>query len=175
MTTQRVPVWLLCVLGFSGPVQAEESLPVPAPAPALAPAPATAAAIPADAAQLRALVTELDRKMFDAYNAHDVDGLMAMFAEDLEFYHDTGGLLTHAQVKAGFISVFASNTDIRRDLVPGSLEVYPIQGYGAIQTGAHTLCHTENGRADCGTFRFVQVWRLQDGAWKVSREVSYGH
>jgi ketosteroid isomerase-like protein len=140
-----------------------------------APWPTTTDAIPADPAQLKELVAALDRKMFDAYNAHDLDGVMAMFAEDLEFYHDTGGLLGFEQVRAGFASVFASNKDIRRDLVPGSLEVYPIKGYGAIQTGMHTFCHTENGRPDCGTFKFTQIWRLKDGEWKVPREVSYGH
>jgi hypothetical protein len=30
-------------------------------------------------------------------------------------------------------------------LVPGSLEVYPIPGYGAMQIGAHTFCHIEDG------------------------------
>ena len=113
--------------------------------------------------------------MFDACNAHDVDGLMAWFSEDLEFYHDKGGLLDFHQVKSGFTSVFTNNKDIRRDLVDGSLEVHPIKGYGAIQTGKHRFCHTENGKEDCGTFQFMQIWRFSDGAWKVTREVSYGH
>ncbi len=125
--------------------------------------------------ELRALVASLDARMFDAYNAHDVEGLMAWFAPELEFYHDTGGLLDHAQVKAGFTGVFANNPDIRRELVPGTLEVYPVKDYGAIQVGAHRFCHTENGQPDCGTFRFVQVWRLKDGRWQVVRELSYGH
>jgi len=138
-------------------------------------APAATAGIPTDAGQLRELVAALDQKMFDAYNAHDVDALMTWFAPELEFYHDTGGLLDYAQVKSGFTNVFANNKDIRRELVPDSLEVYPIHGYGAMEVGAHRFCHTENGRPDCGTFRFVQVWRLKDGAWQVTRDVSYGH
>ena len=132
-------------------------------------------AIPSDAAPLRELVAGLDRKMFDAYNAHDVAGLMAMFADDLEFFHDKGGLLNHEQVTAGFTNVFANNKDIRRELVADSLEVYPVKGYGAIETGAHRFCHTENAQPVCGTFRFVQVWRFKDGAWTVTRELSYGH
>jgi ketosteroid isomerase-like protein len=143
------------------------------PAAAVPDAPPQAAA---DAAtMLRESVAALDRRMFDAYNAHDVDQLMALFADDLEFYHDTGGLLGHAQVRQGFTNVFANNKDIRRDLVPGSLEVYPIKDHGAIEIGAHRFCHTENGKDDCGTFRFVHIWRLKDGAWQVARAVSYGH
>jgi hypothetical protein len=131
--------------------------------------------IPADAVALRELVAQLDQSLFEAYNAHDVDGLMAWFTEDLEFYHDTGGLLDYEQVQAGFTNVFANNKDIRRELIDGTLEVYPVKDYGVIEIGAHRFCHTENGKPDCGTFKFMQIWRFKDGAWKVSREVSYGH
>ena len=113
--------------------------------------------------------------MFDAYNAHDVERLMAYFTGDLEFFHDTGGLSGFEQTRAGLTNVFANNKDIRRTLVPGSLEVYPIKDYGAIEIGAHEFCHTENGKPDCGTFKFVQVWRYADGSWKIARVVSYGH
>lgn len=136
---------------------------------------APAAAIPTDPAALRALVLDLDRRMFAAYDAHDVDALMAFFAPDLEFFHDTGGLLDHAAVRAGFANVFSNNRDIRRELIPDSTVVHPIAGYGALQFGRHRFCHTENGRLDCGTFGFVQVWRLKDGRWQVARELSFGH
>lgn len=137
-----------------------------------APAPAT---IPSGPDALLALVLDLDRRMFAAYDAHDVDALMSWFAPELEFFHDTGGLANWAQVKAGFASVFVNNPDIRRELVPGSTRVYPVRDYGAIQIGRHRFCHTENGRPDCGEFEFVQVWRLRDGRWQVTRELSYGH
>jgi len=123
---------------------------------------------------LRAAVLEQDRRMADAYNAHDVDRLMAIFASDLEFFHDTGGALGFDQAKAGFTSVFANNPDIRRELV-GTVEVFPIKGYGAIQIGTHRFCHTERGKADCGTFRFTQVWREKAGSWQIARVVSFGH
>lgn len=133
------------------------------------------AGIPSDPVALRALVLELDRRMFAAYDAHDVDALMAWFAPELEFYHDTGGLLDHAAVRAGFTNVFANNRDIRRELIADTTDVQPIAGYGALQFGRHRFCHTENGRPDCGTFGFVQVWRLKDGRWQVTRELSFGH
>jgi ketosteroid isomerase-like protein len=120
-------------------------------------------------------IARLDAQAFAAYNAHDADKLMSFFAPDLEFYHDTGGLAGFSQTRQGFASVFAQNADIRRDLVPGSLEVYPIKGYGAIQIGAHRFCHHENGKEDCGTFKFVMVWQHQPSGWKITRVVSYGH
>lgn len=161
------PMLVLSVVMVAGTACASEAAP--------SSASKAAEAIPSDPAQLRELVAGLDRKMFEAYNAHDVAGLMAMFADDLEFFHDKGGLLNHEQVTAGFTNVFANNKDIRRDLVEGSLEVYPVNGYGAIEVAAHRFCHTENGKPDCGTFTFVQVWRFEGGEWKVARAVSYGH
>lgn len=120
-------------------------------------------------------ITRMDSAMFDAFNRHDVDRLMAMFTDDLEFYHDTGGLTNHEQTRESFKKLFASSPDIRRDLVTGSLEVYPIKDYGAIEIGEHHFCHKENGKDECGTFKFVMVWREIGDSWKVSRVISYGH
>ena len=47
--------------------------------------------------------------------------------------------------------------DIRRDLELGSLQVYPIKDYGAMEIGRHRFCHKENGKDDCGTFGFAMV------------------
>ncbi len=125
-----------------------------------------------------ALLDEIRRQdtaMFDAFNRHDLDAVMATFSEKLEFYHDTGGLQSYSDVRNGFRTIFARNDGIRRELVKGSLDVYPIKGYGAIELGAHRFCHVEQGREDCGTFRFLHVWQKDGQTWKVTRVVSYGH
>jgi ketosteroid isomerase-like protein len=98
-----------------------------------------------------------------------------MFTNDIEFYHDTGGLTNYVQTKENFGKLFANTPDIRRDLVKGSLEVYPIKDYGAIEIGEHVFCHKENGKDDCGTLKFTMVWRKDGDSWKVSRVISYGH
>jgi ketosteroid isomerase-like protein len=136
-------------------------------------APATHPAVPVDSLYRR--IAALDAQAFAAFNAHDVDQLMSFFAPGVEFYHDTGGLSDFAQTRQGFAGMFARTADIHRELIPGSLEVYPIKDYGAIQIGAHRFCHQENGRADCGTFRFVMVWQRLPAGWKITRVVSYGH
>jgi ketosteroid isomerase-like protein len=129
----------------------------------------------AEARRLYDEIAQMDARMFEAFNAHDIDRLMALFSEQVEFFHDTGGLAGYNDLRAGFTSNFLKNNGLRRDLVPGSLEVYPISGYGAIEVGAHRFCHQENGRDDCGTFKFVQVWQQKQGEWKVTRVISYGH
>ena len=85
--------------------------------------------------QLFETVAQLDAKMFGAFNAHDVDLLMSMFTDDMEFYHDKGGLTNREQTREGFAKMFGNSPDIRRELIPGSLQVYPIKDFGAIEIG----------------------------------------
>lgn len=129
----------------------------------------------ASSGELFETIAGMDTKIFDAFNAHDVDRLMSLFTDDLEFYHDTGGLQDYRQNAEGFKKMFASVPDIRRDLVKGSLEVYQIKDYGAMEIGQHRFCHKENGKDDCGTFGFAMVWRKTGESWKISRVLSYGH
>ena len=129
---------------------------------------------PAARRDLRQEIIAADSAMFDAYNSHDGERLGQYFARDLEFYHDTGGLLTWAQAMAGLTSTFTQSPDIHRSLV-GSLEVYPVRDYGAIEVGTHRFCHREQGRDVCGTFKFTHIWRRSASGWQVSRAVSYDH
>jgi ketosteroid isomerase-like protein len=129
----------------------------------------------AKSGELFETIARVDHTIFGAFNAHNVDGLMSMFTDDLEFYHDTGGLTDYRQTEESFKKLFAGTPDIRRDLVKGSLEVYPIKDHGAIEIGEHRFCHKENGKDDCGTFKFAMVWRKSGESWKISRVISYGH
>jgi hypothetical protein len=74
-----------------------------------------------------------------------------------------------------FDEMFHQATRIRRMLVRGSLDVYPIKNYGAIEVGSHRFCHEEKGKTECGTFKFLHVWRKAGNSWQLSRIVSYAH
>ena len=124
---------------------------------------------------LTAEILRQDSLAFSAFNRHDLDGALAFFAEDLEFLHDRDGALGHAELKEGLRSLFAQENGLPRELVPGSSEVHPVPGFGAIQIGRHRFCHDENGREDCGTFRFTHVWRQVDRRWEIARVLSYAH
>ena len=120
-------------------------------------------------------IARMDTAMFDAFNAHDLDALMSLFSEKLEFYHDAGGLQLYGEVKASFKTIFDRKDGLRRELVKGSLEIYPIKDYGAIEIGTHRFIHTENGKEEVGTFKFLHIWEKKEGKWKVTRVVSFGH
>jgi hypothetical protein len=61
-----------------------------------------------------------------------------------------------------------------RELVPGSLEVHPVPGFGAIQLGTHRFLHPAEPK-NIGEAKFIHVWRLQNGAWKLARVLSFDH
>ena len=125
--------------------------------------------------ELFAEIAHMDSVLFNAFNNRDTATLKTLFTTDLEFYHDKGGLTNYAQNMAAFRNTASANTDLRRDLIPGSLEVYEVKDFGAMQIGKHRFCHSENGKLDCGTFKFVHIWKKKDGEWKISRVVSYDH
>src|SRR4051794_39169680 len=117
----------------------------------------------------------MDGLVFDAFNAHDLERLMALFTADLEFYDDGSGLKNYAGTKEDFVKVFHDVADLRRELLKETLEVYPVPGYGAIEIGEHRFCHQENGKQDCGVMKFAMVWKRTGETWKLARVLSYAH
>jgi ketosteroid isomerase-like protein len=125
--------------------------------------------------ELTKAITTLDKELFDAYNNCDIDKLGTMVVDDLEFYHDKTGLAVGKQV---FLNAIKNNIcgKVTRKLVEGSLEVYPLHGYGALEIGVHRFYHP--GTQDHGVVgeaKFIHLWQYKDGAWKVSRVISYDH
>src|SRR5690348_2638810 len=86
-------------------------------------------------------VKSLDTKLFDAYNHCDLTTVSSMVAEDLEFYHDVTGFSAGRQ---SLLDGLKENIcgKVTRELVPGTLEVYPIAHYGAVEIGVRSEEHT---------------------------------
>ncbi len=120
-------------------------------------------------------IAQMDSVLFNAFNTRNIELFKTFFADDLEFYHDKGGLTGYQRTIDFLKEVSVPGNDLKRELVKESLEVYPIPGYGAMEIGAHTFCHTENGKQDCGTFKFVQIWQKKNNEWRITRVISYGH
>ncbi|WP_229668661.1 nuclear transport factor 2 family protein [Edaphobacter acidisoli] len=137
---------------------------------------AQSGAVPSDAQpdSLFKTVQALDTKLFDAYNQCDLKTFGSMIADDLEFYHDKTGLSVG---KAPFIAAIKQNIcgKVHRTLVPGSMEVYPLKGYGAVEIGVHRFTHPGRPQDGEGEAKFITLWQYKDGTWKVSRAISYDH
>lgn len=120
-------------------------------------------------------IKQMDSIMFQAFNTQNMEKFKAMFTEDLEWFQDNGGLIPYKTVFENFGNTFKNENKLSRELVKGSLEVYPIKDYGAIQIGRHQFKHVENGKLEIGTFKFLMIWQKKDSLWRISRVVSYDH
>lgn len=118
-------------------------------------------------------ISGLDTELFDAYNKCQLDRLEPLVAKDLEFYHDKSGLSVGRQT---FIDAIRNNIcgKVHRDLVPGSLEVYPLEGFGAVEVGVHRFTHPGDPH-ELGEAKFVTLWQHKDGSWKITRAISFDH
>jgi hypothetical protein len=146
-------------------------------------APLALAAPPAQAAPaavddpLTAEIRAADTAMFGAFNTCDqpgqLDKYMAFYAPDIEFYHDNGGLMIGLadQREATRKNVCGH---FSRELLPGTLQVYPIKDYGAVSRGSHRFCQFDTGQC-AGEADFLIIWKRTAEGWKATRVVSYGH
>lgn len=123
--------------------------------------------------QLTTVVTDLDANLFAAYNSCDLVSFARFIAPDIEFYHDKGGFEFGRQKLVQSIKDNICGK-LRRVLVPGTLEVYPIPGYGALETGADRFCDLQTGNCDAFS-KFSQLWKYQNGTWRLTRVFSYDH
>jgi hypothetical protein len=127
-----------------------------------------------DDEQLYMKIVRLDSLFFAAYNSCSVnlDKYGSYFSENIEFYHDQGGLMTSKQeiVDATKRNVCGKVT---RELVKGSIEVYPIKDFGAVEIGLHKF-HNDQEPADTPSRvgRFMIIWANNNDDWKIRRVVS---
>ncbi|MDC6167055.1 nuclear transport factor 2 family protein [Paucibacter sp. XJ19-41] len=142
---------------------------------------AQAADTPSPETELASTIAALDAAAFEAFNHCEVPGQLDRYASffdpHVEFYHDLGGVtwardIMLAQTRANVCGKF------QRELVPGTLKVWPIKGYGALARGEHRFCHYKPGGTThpCeGLAEFMIVWHQQEKAWSITRVFSYGH
>ncbi len=127
-----------------------------------------------DNKQLFEKIVRLDSLFFAAYNTCSInlDIYGSFFSENIEFYHDQGGLMTSKQ---DIINATQRNVcgKVTRELVKGSIEVYPIKDFGAIEIGLHKFHNNqEPASTPSRVGRFMIVWENSNDDWKIRRVVS---
>lgn len=122
-------------------------------------------------------ISALDADVFASFNAcaqpEQLQKHAAYFAESVEFYHDNGGVTWNRQEMLANTEKNACG-HFTRELVPGTLRVYPIKHFGAVEQGVHRFCQTSSGQCE-GAADFMIVWQQQGSTWKITRVLSYGH
>jgi len=125
--------------------------------------------------ELNKVVASLDAALFDSYNRCNLEKFASFFADDVEFYHDLDGVsLGKEKLTESIKNNICGN--VTRELVPGSLQVHPMKGYGAVEMGVHRFHHPGHDDTEpVGEGKFIHLWQYNNGAWKITRVISYDH
>ena len=122
--------------------------------------------------ELDKTMAALDRALFDSYNRCDLPRFESFFTDDVEFYHDQGGVtLGKTALTESVRKNICGKTT--RELV--SMQAFYMKGYGALETGVHRFHHPGHEEIGVGEGRFIHLWQYKDGAWKITRVISYDH
>ncbi|MDC8772516.1 nuclear transport factor 2 family protein [Roseateles albus] len=117
-------------------------------------------------------LARMDSALFEAaFISCDAAKFKAIFTEDAEFYHDRTGASFGNDVRT--LKSCPRDNGVTRTLVPGSLEVYPMQGYGALQIGRHIFAKA--GEPGSEVAQFVHLWKREGDTWKLARVLSFDH
>ena len=116
-------------------------------------------------------IVHMDSVYFTAYNNCDMEKQAEIYSDSIEFYHDRGGLETSKQ---NLLAAIKKNIcgKVTRVLVKGSIEVYPIPGYGAVEIALHKFINHQEGDAVSKPDKFIVVWRQRGDKWQITRVVS---
>lgn len=115
-------------------------------------------------------IVRMDSIFFTAYNNCDLETQRSFLSDTLEFYHDKGGLSTS---KKEVMDAIAKNIcgKVKRELVQGSVEVYPINNYGAVEIGYHRF-HNLVEKSISRPGKFVSIWQRKGDSWQMTRIIS---
>jgi hypothetical protein len=116
-------------------------------------------------------IVQMDSVYFNAYNACDMDKQATIYADSIEFYHDGSGLETS---KKALLAAIKENIcgKVTRVLVKGSIEVYRIPDFGAVEIGLHRFINHAENNALSRPDKFIIIWRFRNDKWQITRVIS---
>ena len=117
------------------------------------------------------VIVSKDKEYFDAYNRCDMETQASFFSENIEFFHDKGGLSTS---KKEILASLEKNIcgKVTRTLIEGSIEVYPIYDYGAIEIAYHRFYNNQEPSAISNPSKFIMVWKKEGEEWIITKVIS---
>ena len=129
---------------------------------------------------LEEIIRNQDALFWKAYNGCQLDEMTHFFTDDLEFYHDKGGLTdTKTALKETLRNGLcgAPDSKLRREAVVETIKVYPLNNYGAIITGEHIFYRHKAGQNEYPeeSAKFTHIWKFENNRWKMTRVLSYDH
>lgn len=125
-------------------------------------------------------IAALDQQLFDAFNRCDTATMRSLLEPGVEFYQDND-ITTYSrdQLEPSFRERCGPEnvSKLRREIVEGSMVVYVLKDYGALQMARQNFFIMEHGKKGnlAASPNLIHVWRNDHGHWAISRIISYGH
>jgi hypothetical protein len=127
-----------------------------------------------DNPELYNTILKQDSIFFGYYNTCDInlEKYGEYYDDAIEFYHDQGGLMTSKTAIIESTKKYICGK-VTRTLVKGSVEIYPVKDFGAIEIGLHSFRNNTNPPDEpIKTGRFMIIWEKKNNAWKIKKVVS---
>jgi uncharacterized protein (TIGR02246 family) len=127
-----------------------------------------AASPPADSAAEEAAVKAVTAAWLGAYNAGDVEKIVAMYAEDAVLMPPHAAVATgHAAIRAFLTTDTAGAKAAGVKLVPGAATA-GVAGDTGWESGAYTIADASGATVDSGSY--LSVARKSNGKWLLIRD-----
>lgn len=137
------------------------------------------------ATDLYDIIKVKDSLLFEVgFNTCDISQFEELVSDSgFTFYHDQSGIMHSKQEFISSIQDGLCKLDYkpRRELVEGSMEIYPLKKdgvvYGVMQMGIHKFYAIEKDKPEylTSTAKFSHLWLLQGGEWKLAQVMSFEH
>ncbi len=144
----------------------------------------TAKAQVSDNSALYQSIMRMDQQLFEqGFNRCQLNTTAELVNNELEFFHDQGGMQNRAQFLLAMKNNVCGNPEGKpvRTLIAGSTKIFALQNngvlYGAVQQGEHRfhLKGSNTAKAGYTIAKFTHVWLLDNGKWTLKTAISYDH
>ncbi len=130
-------------------------------------------------------IKNVDSLLFEeGFNKCRLDIVENLISNNLEFYHDVGGIQNKEQfLKALKDNICPTNNNQKpiRKLVSETMEVFELKNngilYGAIQNASHEFYIQQPNKElyVTGIAKFSHLWLLENNQWKLKTSFSFDH
>ncbi len=142
----------------------------------------TANSFAQDTGTLYQEIKKMDSLYFSAQNNCDLEMYDFYLSEDFEFFHDVAGKTSSKDDEMSDMSIFCGDEQrnrqpIRRQLTEGTLQVFPMDNFGALEFADHLfyLQIPDGTEKLIGSGKFTALWKEINDEWKLTRVISYDH
>jgi ketosteroid isomerase-like protein len=123
----------------------------------------------ADLAQVKTEIQEVENRYAEAYNAADVEALLAMYADDAQGMSNERPLISGKENLRKDLTEEMAKRNIDYKFTFTTLDVSGDENM-LVETGLSTLTHPDGSTGPSG--KYLAVWKKQGDSWLITHDIS---